>query len=64
MRAGDYRDALRLAASFSHLGEHKADITRGWHATLSPGFYRKIGEDPDELAKIGLDAIRRRWNME
>ena len=63
MADGNYHTALRLAASFPRLGDHREPITRGWAALTNPGFYREIECDPDELVAAGLDAIRERWNI-
>lgn len=53
--------ALRLAASFPHLGKEKEAITRGWAACQRPEFYRQIGKDPDVLIQLGIEALRRRY---
>ena len=63
MAAGDYHRALRLAAGWPRLGHHKEAIQQGWAAMSNPGFYRQIGKDPDELSKVGLVAIRERYNI-
>jgi plasmid stabilization system protein ParE len=57
----DAREALRIAASFPHLGEHKAAITRGWEACQRPDFYRSLGKDPAELVTVGIAAVRARY---
>lgn len=54
-------EALRLAASFQHLGVHKAVIQRGWQACQRPGFYREIGKDPELLIQEGVNAVRERY---
>ena len=63
MAAGDHRAALKLAAGWGRLGDHKAPITRGWAALQSPQFYTDIGQDPDALVAAGLDAIRQRYGI-
>jgi len=57
----DAREALRLAASFPHLGEQKEAITRGWAALQRPDFYREIGKDPEALVALGVAAVRARY---
>lgn len=57
----DPQRALRLAASFPHLGPEKAIIQRGWAACQRPEFYRQIGKDPDQLIAEGAAALRRRY---
>jgi len=60
-RAGNKAEALRLAAKFPQLGEHKERITRGHQARLRPDFYRELGQDPDALFADGLAAMLERY---
>ena len=62
--AGDRRNALRMAASWPMLGEHKDAIQRGWAATVNPGFYRQLGKDPEVVQKAGLEALAERYGLE
>ncbi len=61
MADGDHRSALRLAAGWPQLGEHRDAITCGWAAMVHPAFYEAIGRDPSVLVARGLDAIRSRY---
>lgn len=61
--AGDYRAALKLAASWGQLGAHKGRITTGWAAVNNADFYRAIGRDPDALVADGLAAVAERYNL-
>lgn len=61
MAAENWHEALRLAAKFPQLGEHKAAITRAWNAIQSPQFYREIGQDPDSLIAAGVAALKERY---
>jgi hypothetical protein len=61
MANGNYRSALKLAASFGRLGSHKAAIERGWAAITYPAFYVGLGQNPDALVATGLAAIRERY---
>jgi hypothetical protein len=61
MREGDHRAALKLAAGWSRLGEARDAIQRGWAALTNPDFYREIGKDPDELIRLGIEAIRKQY---
>ena len=61
MRAGDHHRALKLAAGWSRLGEARDDIQRGWAAKSNPDFYRGIGQDPDELVRLGVAAIQTKY---
>ena len=61
--AGEHRKALKLAASWPRLGEHKRAITQGWAATSNPAFYREIGREPAELYRNGLAAVATRYGL-
>lgn len=61
--AGDYPAALRIAARFGQLGREKETITRAWAAYQNPAFYRELGRNPDELFRLGIAAIARRYNL-
>jgi hypothetical protein len=50
--------ALRIAKGFRILGEHKADIQRGWDAHTNPRFARSLGRDPDELVARAINSLR------
>jgi hypothetical protein len=63
MAAGHTGLALRECVSWPRLGDEREAIERGWEAYLHPDFYRQIGENPDELVAIGLDAIRQRYHI-
>lgn len=62
-RSGDHREALRIAARFPRLGEHKEAITRAWAAIQSPAFYAEIGQDPGQLIEAGIDALKARYSL-
>src|SRR5271165_6894212 len=53
--------ALALAAKFPQLGDERAAITRGHEAGTRANFYRQIGKDPDELIRLGIEALKRRY---
>ena len=61
--AGEYRKALKLAASWPRLGKYKYPITRGWEATSNPRFYRQMKKDPDRMYREGLDAVAERYEL-
>ena len=67
MAAGDYRAALKLAASWGRRGlgggSHADAITQGWAALSNPDFYKSIGKDPDALTAAGVAAIRARYDI-
>lgn len=61
MAAGQWHDAIKLAAKFPRLGDHKAAITRAKDAIVNPGFCRQLGRDPDALIDAGIAALRDRY---
>lgn len=61
--AGDWREALRVAQAFQHLGPQKEAITRAWAALENPNFYRQIGKDPATLVSLGITALRVRYSL-
>ena len=60
---GEYRKAIKLAASWPRLGEHKAAIERGWAAASNPAFYRQLRKDPVALYHKGLVAVAARYHL-
>lgn len=63
LAAGDPIGALRIAAKFPALGEHKERITRGWAAHQSQELYREMGHDPAALVADAVAAIRERYGI-
>lgn len=61
MGRGDWRAALKLAAGFPVLGEHRVAIGRGWEALVRPELYRQMGKDPEELVQAGIAALKDRY---
>lgn len=61
---GDRVEALRIAAKFPRLGEHKEAIQRAWAAYQNPKFYQQIGRDPARLIKQGVEAMKERYDLE
>ncbi len=62
-RSGNHREAIRIAARFPQLGEHKEPITRAWAAIQNPAFYEAIGQEPGGLIEAGVDALRVRYQL-
>lgn len=60
---GDWRAALRIAARFPQLGDHKAAIKRAHEAFENGHFYRQIGKDPEALIAEGIAALRVRYRL-
>jgi hypothetical protein len=64
LAAGDAAGALRIAAGFGRLGEHRERITRAWVALTNPRFYRdELGMDPAALVADGVAALRERYGV-
>ncbi|VVC76017.1 hypothetical protein AQUSIP_13180 [Aquicella siphonis] len=63
MLAENWVEALRLAAKFPQLGEHKRDITTAWAAYISPEFYIQLGKDPNMLFDNGIKALKARYKI-
>lgn len=61
MRAGHWPQAIKFAARFPRLGEHRAAILTASAALLSPGLYRGMGRDPAALVEAGVAALRERY---
>lgn len=61
--AGDWATALRIAARFPQLGEHKRAIVTGHEALAHPGFYSQLGKDPSALVEAGKAALRDRYSL-
>ena len=62
MNAGDWREALRLAAKFPQLGEQAKAIRDGNEAFVRPDFYRQIHKDPAALIEAGKAALIARYS--
>lgn len=61
MAAGRWREAIRLAARFTQLGEQRGAILDAQLAFTSPDFVRGIRKDPDTLIAAGIAALRARY---
>ena len=61
MAANDWTAALRIAAKFPRLGEHKVAITRAWAALTNRSMYEEMGHNVDSLVSVGVEAIRARY---
>lgn len=56
---GDWRTALRLAASIAHdLGENGPIIARAHEATWNPRWCRQLGRQPEDAVQTGVTALR------
>lgn len=62
MEVGDWDLALRIAASFNRLGEHKIKITRAAESISNPDIYIQMGFDLEELKNQGILALQERFS--
>lgn len=62
--AGAYDKALKLAASWGRLGEHKEAITRGWAAHSNRRMYTEMGKNPSQLIIHGIAAVADRYDLD
>jgi len=60
---GDWQKALRLAASFADLGDHRGAIKRGHEAFSNGRFYTQLGQDPEALKAAGIAALIERYKL-
>lgn len=63
MRAGDWDAALKLAAGFPRLGEHRGAILSAKDAIVHPRFMVQLGKDPAVVRAAGIAALRARYPM-
>jgi hypothetical protein len=63
MSANEWGKALRLAASWPRLGEHRDAITQAWAAYSNRRFYEQLGKDVDALVAAGITALRHRYPL-
>lgn len=61
MAAGDWRNAIRVAARLPRLDKHRCAILDAQGAYENPGFYAQIGKDAATLIDAGAAALRERF---
>lgn len=59
----DWQSALRIAATFADLGEHKAAIVRGHEAHSNARFAKQLGRDPQGDIEAGILALCARYSL-
>ncbi|HOR01134.1 MAG TPA: hypothetical protein PLJ35_20150 [Anaerolineae bacterium] len=62
-RAGDWRQALRIASRFPRLGSDRAVILAAWEAVARPDFQRQLGREPEALIEAGIAALKSRFSL-
>jgi hypothetical protein len=61
--AGNWKQALSIAAKFPELGDHKAAIQRAHQCAWNPGFYRQMGWNVDQAIAAGIAALQERYQL-
>jgi len=61
MAAGDWRNAVRVAARLPRLDKHRAAVLDAQGAYENPGFYAQIGKDAATLIEAGAAALCERF---
>jgi hypothetical protein len=61
MARGDWHGALRIAARFPRLGEHRVAIQRAWAAIVNPRLYEGMGYDLEAVKQDGIRALKERY---
>jgi hypothetical protein len=64
-RVGGWRSdgALRIAARFFDRSASTKTFKRGIGAHNNPGFYRQLGEDPEQIVDDALNVLAKRFNL-
>lgn len=63
MAAGRWQEAIRLAARFPRLDEHRAAILDAHGAYTNPRFLAQIGRDIAALKEAGREALINRFGV-
>ena len=61
MAAGRWAEAVRLAASFHRLGNHRTAILDARTAYTNPRWLAQLGIDPETAKEAGHAALRERF---
>lgn len=62
MRTNQWHKAIKFAAKFPRLGQHKDRILAASSALLSPYFYISIGKNPEIIIQDGIAALKEKYN--
>jgi hypothetical protein len=60
---GDRIGALRIAVQFFDRSNETMIFKRGLDANNHPGFYRQIGQEPQQLITAALDVLAKRFDL-
>jgi hypothetical protein len=61
--AGDRIGALRIAARFFDRSGATKAFKRGMDAYNSPGFYRQLGKDPEQIVRDALATLMKKFGL-
>jgi hypothetical protein len=61
--SGNQIGALRIAAQFFDRSADTKTFKRGMDAHNNPAFYRQIGKEPEQLVKMALNLLARRFGL-
>ena len=64
MQSDNWQLAIRLAARFPRLGEHRNAILDAHGAYTNPRFAAQLGRDIEALKTLGRDALVARYTRE
>lgn len=64
MGAGEWQVAIRIAARFPRLGEHRDAILGAHGAYTNPRFFAQLGKDIDAMKAAGRQALIDRFGLE
>jgi hypothetical protein len=64
MQSGEWQAAVRLAARFPRLGEHRNAILDAHSAYTNPRFVAQLGKNPAALQDAGRAALLDRFGLE
>lgn len=62
MKVDDWDLALKIAASFNRLGEHKTQIKRAAESISNPDIYIQMGFNLEDLRSEGILALKERFS--
>jgi len=61
--AGDYKQAIRIAAKFQDLGKERNAILDANLAFTNPRWVAGLGKDIDQCIQQGIEALRLRYSF-
>lgn len=58
LKSGRVTDAVHVASGINLRNPWRDRIRRAWSARTRPDFYLEMGQDPDELIRLGEESLR------